>query len=151
MRSSKFSFMTSNTLVLRWGRAPSCMNLILSKSYILDNKDGIIFQNLYIPFSIPRAVNEYCTDYSVTGHCIPHSYPLSVERRNTDFSPLNTPILLIDELIQMKVGFVTKPNYIHIKVLFVNSVGNSVGETQQLFHGPGICWLMGLNFVWEEI
>ena len=34
------------------------------------------------------------------------------------------------------MGLIIKPNHFHIKVLFLNSVNNSVSETQPLFHGP---------------
>ena len=75
-----------------------------------------IFQNLLILFNFHHAINEYCTDYYVTGHCTSHSHLLRVERLlDHEMQILSLPnvlILLIDKPIQMEMVFVTKPNHI---------------------------------------
>lgn len=104
------------------------------------NRDEYFFPN---PFTSHRAVNEYRTVYSMTGHFMPNPHPLMVERPVDDeiwnLRTLNAPILFIDEPIQKKMGVFAKPNNIHIKLLFIN------------VPWPWCLMIDGFDFLWEEI
>ncbi|GFS59696.1 hypothetical protein NPIL_689491 [Nephila pilipes] len=66
------------------------------------------------------------------------------------FCPSNVPILFVDVAIEMKMSFISKPNFYHIEGGGVDSAHYIIVKLQSLFHRHLTQWMVRLDFERKE-